>query len=238
MKYASKTLHRTISDRDGPQPDSRGRRQVLRAALALPLALPLAGALGACEGIVPGRGPLPDLYRLTPKSTFAADLPTVEWQLLLEPPLTNASIDTTRIGLQRSSTSVQYYARASWSDRAPQMIQTLMIESFENSERIVAVGRDSVALRADYILKTDLREFQAEYMGAPNPRVRITVIARLVKMPRRAIIGAEKFETVIEARADTMEAIIAAFDEALGKVLKRLVEWTLITGQGTWKQRS
>jgi cholesterol transport system auxiliary component len=228
MKYVSST----DSDRDGPQDGHHGRRRLLQAALVLPL----AGALAACEGVVPGRGPLPDLYRLTPKSTFAADLPTVEWQLLLEPPLTNASIDTTRIGLQRSSTSVEYYARASWSDRAPQMIQTLMIESFENSERIVAVGRDSVALRADYILKSDLREFQAEYMGGSNPRVHITMIARLVKMPRRAIIGSKKFEAVVEAEADTMEAIIAAFDYALGKVLKRLVEWTLITGQGAWKQ--
>ena len=228
MKYVS----RTISRRDRPRPGRHGRRQLLRAALFLPL----AGALAACEGVVPGRGPLPDLYRLTPKSTFAPDLPSVEWQLLLEPPLTNASIDTTRIGLQRSATSVQFYARASWSDRAPQMVQTLMIESFENSGRIIAVGRDSIALRADYILKSDLREFQAEYMGAPNPRVHITVIARLVKMPRRAIIGSEKFEAVVEARTDTMEAIIAAFDQALGKVLKRLVEWTLITGQEAWKR--
>ena len=228
MKYASKTTF----NRDGAEPGRHGRRQVLRAALILPL----AGALASCEGVVPGRGPLPDLYRLTPKSTFAADLPTVEWQLLLEPPLTNASIDTTRIGLQRSATSVEYYARASWSDRAPQMIQTLMIESFENSERIIAVGRDSVALRADYILKADLREFQAEYMGGPNPRIHIALIARLVKMPRRAIIGAKKFEVVIEARSNTMEAIIATFDQALGKVLKRLVEWTLITGQESWKK--
>jgi cholesterol transport system auxiliary component len=116
------------------------------------------------------------------------------------------------------------------------MIQTLMIESFENSDRIVAVGRDSIALRADYILKTDLREFQAEYMGGPNPRIHVTMIARVVKMPRRAIVGTKKFETVIEAKADTMEAIIEAFDTALGKVLKRLVEWTLITGQETWKR--
>ncbi len=62
------------------------------------------------------------------------------------------------------------------------------------------------------------------------------MIARLVKMPRRAIIGAKKFEVVIEARSDTMEAIIATFDQALGRVLKRLVEWTLITGQESWKK--
>ncbi len=232
MKYASKTSSNINDESDRPRPGHHDRRRLLRAALVLPL----AGALAACEGVIPGRGPLPDLYRLTPKSTFAADLPTVDWQLLLEPPLTNASIKTTRIGLQRSATSVEYYARASWSDRAPQMIQTLMIESFENSERIVAVGRDSFALRADYILRTDLREFQAEYMTGPNPRVHVTILARLVKMPRRAIVGTEKFESVIKAQADTMVAIIEAFNYALGKVLKRLVEWTLITGQENWKR--
>ncbi len=234
MKYASRINGKSIDNRGAADSDHHGRRRVLRAALVLPF----AGALAACEVAVPGQGPAPDLYRLTPKSTFAPELPTVTWQLLLERPLTNASIDTTRIGLQRSSTRVQYYARASWSDRAPQMIQTLMIESFENSGHIVAVGRDSVALRADYILKTDLREFQAEYLTGPKPRVHIAIIARLVKMPRRSIIGSKKFEAVIEAPADTMEAIVAAFDEALGKVLKRLVEWTLVTGEGTWKQRS
>ncbi len=228
MKY----VNRMIGNKDGSQPESQGRRHVLRAALVLPL----AGALAACDIAVPGQGPLPDLYRLTPKSTFAPDLPTVEWQLLLERPLTNASIDTTRIGLQRSSTSVEYYARSSWSDRAPQMIQTLMVESFENSGHIVAVGRDSVALRADYILTSDLREFQAEYRDGVNPRVQVTIIARLVKMPRRSIIGSKKFEAIIDAEADTMPAIIEAFDEALGKVLKRLVEWTLVAGQGTWKK--
>lgn len=221
MKYVSKTTGLTI-----------GRRPVLRAALVLPL----AGVLGACEIAVPGQGPLPDLYRLTPKSTFSPNLPRVEWQLLLERPLTNASIDTTRIGLQRSSTSVEYYARANWSDRAPQMVQTLMIESFENSERIIAVGRETVALRADYILKSDLREFQAEYRGGSKPRIHVAIIARLVKMPRRSIIGSKKFEAEIDAESDTMPAIIQAFDEALGKVFKRLVEWTLTTGEGAWKR--
>ena len=78
-----------------------GRRRVLRIALALPF----AAALGSCDIPIPGQGPPPDLYRLTPKSTFREDLPTVPWQLLLEPPLTNASIDTTRIGLRRTPTS-------------------------------------------------------------------------------------------------------------------------------------
>ncbi len=200
-----------------------------RQALKLLLAAPLAG-LAACQVPVPGQGPPPELYRLSPKSTFRDDMPTVDWQLVLEAPRANAGIDTTRIALQRAPLQIEYYARAQWSDRAPQMIQTLMIESFENSGRIVAVGRDDVGLRADFVLKTELREFQTEYFNGGQPRGHVAMAARLVQMPRRAIIGSMAFEAREPARKDSVPAVIEAFDEALGKVLRRLVEWTLATG--------
>ena len=208
------------------RPDNRmehgaARRRALKVALGLPIA-----ALAACQVAVPGQGPPPELYRLTPKSTYPEDLPVVDWQLVLETPLANAGINTTRIGLQRTPTQIEYYARANWSDRAPLMVQTLMIESFENSGRIIAVGRDVVGLRADFILKSELREFQAEYFNGATPRAHVLLTARLVQMPRRAIVGSHSFEQSVAATEDSMPAIIAAFDDALGKVLRRLVEWT------------
>ena len=48
-----------------------------------------------------------------------------------------------RIALHRASVELEYYARANWTDLAPAMIQTLVVESFENSGKIVAVGRFS-----------------------------------------------------------------------------------------------
>ena len=203
------------------------RRHLLGAALTLPL----AALATACDLTVPGQGPPPVLYRLTPKSTFSEDLPRVDWQLILEVPVADAGLNTTRVALLRTPTQLEYYARSSWTDRAPLMVQTLMIESFENSGRIVAVGRESVGLRADFILKTELREFQAEYHGAENPNVRVGINVKVVEMPRRTIVASRSFEAEVEAEADAMTEIITAFDEALGKVLKHLVEWTLRGGQ-------
>ena len=142
-----------------------GRRRVL----GLMAALPVAGLTTACN-LVPGQGPPPRLFRLTPKSTFSDELPNVTWQLILEPPVADAGLNTTRVVLLRSRLRLEYYARANWTDRAPLMIQTLMIESFENSKRIVSVGRESVALRSDFVLKSELREFQAEYLDPGPPR--------------------------------------------------------------------
>jgi cholesterol transport system auxiliary component len=193
--------------------------------------------LSGCSGILPGQGPPPAIYRLTPKSTFRPDLPEVDWQLVVETPVSNASLNTTRIALQRSAIEIEYFAGAGWIDRAPEMLQTLMVESFENSRRIVAVGRENVGLRADLVLKVELREFEAIYVDDMTPEVLVTFILKLVEIPRRAIIGAVRISAHVTAQAEGLTSVIDAFDIALGKVLKRSVEWTLLTGERNWQER-
>jgi cholesterol transport system auxiliary component len=111
------------------------------------------------------------------------------------------------------------------------MIQTLVVESFENSGKIVAVGRESLGLRADFVLKLELREFQSDYSGGAVPNAHVRLNAKLVRMPQRTIVGSQSFEAKVGANADRIEDIVAAFDSALGKTLKDLVLWTLQTGE-------
>jgi len=215
--------------RPAPGPAIPSRRRLL-GGLAGTLLVPAVLPAGGCTELIPGQTPPPTLYRLTPKSSFRDGLPSASWQLVLEPPLADAGLNTTRIALQRNPMQLEYYARSGWTDRAPDMVQTLMIESFENSGRIVAVGREAVGLRADFVLKSELREFQAEYFASKVPQVRVTMNAKLVRMPSRVIVASESWDYVVDARADRMAEVIQAFDDALGKVLKRLVEWTLVKG--------
>lgn len=198
----------------------------LRAA-ALALAVILASAVGGCA--LPGSGDPAQLYVLSPKNSFPADLPKVEWQLAVETPIAAAGYNTARIALQRTPLTLDYFADAAWSDVAPSMVQTLIVESFENTGRIVGVSRESVTLRPDYVLRTELREFQAEYHPEAQrpPLVRVRLVALLIRMPDRAIVASQSFERTERAAGPDMKAITAAFDEALGGVLKRLVEWTL-----------
>lgn len=203
-------------------------------------------ALGAitagCVELPGSKTKAPRLYVLTPKSTFDKKLPVVQWQLLVDTPVAPAGLSTARIAMQDSPYELRYFQHANWTDFAPQMVQALVIESFENSNRIVSVGREQIGMRSDFQLKSELREFQAEYgrrmppdtttLGPkePPPWARVRINVKLVKMPQREIVATQTFERRVRARANKMADIIEAFDTALGKVLKSMVSWTLKSG--------
>ena len=204
--------------------------QPLRRRIARPLlAVILAAAAAGCANIeiLPGQGAPAKLYTLSPKSTFADGLPTVPWQLVVEVPVAAESLNTSRIALRRDPLSLDFYGGVRWSERAPSLVQTLLVESFENSGKIVAVARKATDLRADYVLKTDLREFQAEYSADGPPTVRVRINAKLVEMPQRTIIASHTAEATWRADGTTVRDVVYAFDTALGKVLKSIVEWAL-----------
>jgi cholesterol transport system auxiliary component len=188
--------------------------------------------LAGCGGILPNSGPAPTLFTLTPKNTFRSDIARANWQLVVEEPVAAGGLDTNRIAIQPTPFEIKYYAEARWTERAPKMVQTLLVESFENSGRIIAVGRQSVGLRSDFNLKSELREFQAELPdGAKIPNVRVKLSARLVRQPRQEIVASRNFEAVVTAQSGTMTDVVVAFDEALGKVLRQTVEWSLTMGR-------
>lgn len=201
----------------------KGARRLAAAGVA-------ALALAACTALAPQP---PSLYTLTPKTTVAPELPRADWQLLVETPNAPAGLDTPRVAIIRNQSALDYFADVSWTDRAPSMVQSLIVESFEESGRIVSVGRENIGLRSDLVLKTDLRDFQAEYVtaGSSYPeRVHVRIVAKLVAMPRRTIEAGETFDATAPIEGRGFPAIVAAFDEALGSAMKRLVTWTLTTG--------
>ncbi|HEY4166569.1 MAG TPA: ABC-type transport auxiliary lipoprotein family protein [Reyranella sp.] len=189
-------------------------------------ALAAALLLGGCQLINAAEEPT-DLYTITPKSTFEPDMPSVFWQLAVEVPNASAFLNTSRIAIAQSPTSSDYYAKTGWTDRAPLMVQTRIVDSFENSHKIIAVARESIGLRANYVLQSDLRNFEAMYFYGKLPIAHVRLVAKLVRMPDRQIIGVATFERCVKARADKVPKVVDAFDQALGSVMKRLVAWTL-----------
>ena len=204
------------------------RSSLFPASLRAALALAAAFAASACQGLIPGasRDP-PRLYELTPKSTFDPALPRVRSQLVVETPESATGLQTSRIAVKQRPTTLDYYARSEWTDLAPRLVQTKLIESFENSGKIVAVGREGSGLRSDYVLKSELRHFEAQLYDTTKPKIRVVVNVKLVRMPAREIVANRSFERTHEIDKTDIDQLVEGFDEALGGALKRIVEWTI-----------
>jgi len=196
-----------------------------RRFVALLLA-PLAAA--GCSAAITGAGDPPRIFTVNAKSGFSADLPRVEWQLEIPVPNAPQGLNTQRIALRRTPVTLEYYANSTWSDAAPELVQTVLVQTFENAGRIAGVGRDSTRFRADYMLATELRDFQADYDttgGAPQVSVRL--VARLVRVQDRAIVAGQVFAQTVRADGTGIDRVAHAFDEALGQLSRQVVEWTL-----------
>ena len=201
-------------------PAARKSRRWLSSVMAL--------ALTGCASVL-GLGQAPHLYRVTPtpKSTYQATLAHSAVQLLVDVPSAPAGLDTSQIALSRSAVSIDYFADSAWTDRVPLLVQTALLESFENSKAVTAIDRESVGLRADFILNTEIRHFEAVYDSADGaPNIWVAINARLIDPSGRNIVAQASFERREQASANEIPRIVVAFDEALGAVIKDIVVWT------------
>ena len=186
----------------------------------------IALALAGCGGLFGGSSPA-QFYRVTPVHTFPPGLPHLPVQLLIDEPLAPAGLDTTRIALSRSAVSIEYFADSEWTDRVPLMVQTALLESFEDSKALSAINRESLGLHADFILKTEIRHFEALY-DSPNqaPAAWVAIITRLVNPSGRDIVSQASFERRVRAETNDVPQIVLAFQEALEGVIEEIVVWT------------
>jgi cholesterol transport system auxiliary component len=191
----------------------------------------LAGSGALC--LLSGCGTLfggnaPRLYRLNPAVEFAADLPASRSQLVVATPQAIRSLDSDRIMLTRGPTGFDYFADAVWADQAPFMLQGLLVESFENSGKMPAVGRDGGDLTPDFILLTELRELQARYEAVDRaPVIVVRIGVKLIRMSDRRIVDALSAEAQGTATRNDIDGIVASFDDTLRPVLRQIVEWSL-----------
>jgi cholesterol transport system auxiliary component len=186
----------------------------------------IALALVGCGGLFGGSSPA-QLYRVTPVHAFPPGLPHLPVQVLIDEPLAPAGLDTARIALSRSAVSIEYFADSEWTDRVPLMVQTALLESFEDSKALSAINRESLGLQADFILKTEIRHFEALY-DSPNqaPEVWVSIVTRLVNPSSRDIVSQASFERRVRAEINDVPQIVLAFQEALKGVMEEIVVWT------------
>ncbi len=189
-------------------------------------------ALSACS-LLSNKNETLTVYAPRLAQTTAADGVELPWQLLVQMPVTIGPLDGARIVVMPQPGVVEFYKGARWRDRAPVMVQELLLQSFQDSKRLLGVGAPASGLRGDYALHMDLRDFQAEYRGAV-PVVVIRLNAQLLDQRSNRVLAARTFNIEQACRNASVNAVAGAFEQGLNTVVLQIVEWSIAGGEANW----
>ena len=191
--------------------------------LQVPLLLLLAGC-AAISSLEAASEPL-EIYELrTPKVPQSASRRNIE--IVIAEPTTTGALATERIMIRPTPLQAQYLPGVRWADTAPVMVQTLMVRSLAETDAFGSVGRGPVGAVPDFTALSELTDFQAETAEVESTAiVRVRMVMRLVRESDAKVVATRTFSIAATAGSTDTEAIVAAFDESISRLLPPLVSW-------------
>ena len=192
-------------------------------------------ALGGCLSLIKEPDPIAT-YSLRPETVADDGWKSADWALTVIRPNTSAFLDTNRIAVRPEPNVLQVYKGANWSDTLPDLVQTAVVEGFENSGKIKTVSRQNSGVPAEVALLLDIREFEAVYApGARIPAASIRIHAKLLQYPSNRVIAIRTFSTDVPAASKRIPDVIQAFEQGMVRINGEIVGWSLANGHGKAK---
>jgi cholesterol transport system auxiliary component len=121
-----------------------------------------------------------------------------------------------------------YIAQSRWVSDAQVLWEQAVDKAFEARATRVRLAPRGAPQPTDYVLRLDVRSFEARYDEGPKaaPNVVVRVHATLTRDRARVVVADQIFEADVRASDNRVSAIAAAFDKAVGQVLGEIVPWT------------
>lgn len=172
--------------------------------------------LGGCGG-----GATPTTYDLSAPRDIGR-VGGARSALVVAEPTTVQALDSDRVIVKDSSGALSFAGGAQWADRVPKLVQTRLIQTFENGGRLASVARPGERIVPDNQLNTDIRSFNID--TASGAAV-VEITAKLVGDRTGKVQRARVFSARVPASAGDGGVAAQALDRALSQVLIEIVRW-------------
>ena len=143
-------------------------------------------------------------------------------QLIIYEPVALAVYDSDRIVIKSANQSLAYLPGAQWADRLPRLVQTRLIQSFENANRFKSVGRPGDQITASMVLNWEIRSFEIEEQSR---QAVIELAVKTVAQGSGRIERAQLFKSAVPVSSIDASGATGALDEGLKTVLLQIVAW-------------
>ncbi|HEY6832832.1 MAG TPA: ABC-type transport auxiliary lipoprotein family protein, partial [Pseudolabrys sp.] len=104
----------------------------------------------------------------------------------------------------------------------PRLLQARLVESFENANRLRAVGKPGDKIAGDFVLITDVRAFE---ISAVDGTAVVEIAAKIVRDGSGRIVAARVIRATVPAQATQGAGAVAALNEAFVQAATQLVLW-------------
>lgn len=199
-----------------------------RKSRALCAATSLALLCAGCvSGAFDSEQPPQHVYVLSPLPAASTEGGPLPIGLTVTRPTARPGLDTDRIALLQTDRRLDYYAGARWGAETPAVVQDLLIQSLRNTGRLATVQGDLSPFASEYVLQTDLADFQAEYTSGTNPVVRVSMVCTVGRVRDRKPLADFTAAATAPASGNTLSATVEAFEAAYQQAAKVAVSETL-----------
>lgn len=183
-------------------------------------------ACSACGSLLETKLPASTSYVLAPAPAPAAGVARSDADLSIGRPDLAPGLDTERIAVLKGR-QLDYYRGAQWGGRAAEVVQTLLVDSFQDQQLFRSVTAEQSRVASEYVLDISVRDFQAEYASDnAAPTAHVTILARLIRVTDRQLVDTFAATAQSKASDDRMTAVAEAFESAAHKVVLELAQKT------------
>jgi cholesterol transport system auxiliary component len=184
----------------------------------------VAAALSGCAGL-PGFSTPNDTFALTSPPPAPAVPAAQRRQLLIQEPSALKLLDSEQIVVRVSDSEVQYLTNSQWNDRLPRIVESKLIEAFENTGQLGGVGRSGDGLAIDFQLLTNIRSFEVLAYGSPRANVELSL--RLINDRDGTVIAQRVFTGSAPVAGEGNETYVRSLDAAFNSIVPEIIAWTM-----------
>jgi phospholipid/cholesterol/gamma-HCH transport system substrate-binding protein len=220
---ALRKVDSVLSDNSEPLKNTIANLQVFSEGLARNTGK-LDSILAGLEKMTGGGAPAQKItYDLRAPQNLGPASKTIKGQLAIPEPTAVAMLETQRM-LFSPAKDVPGFSDFLWADAIPKLLQTRLIEGFENYDIAHAPLRIADVGQTDFQLLIDVRRFRIATDSEPAAEIGLS--ARIVDKGGKVIASrlfeeSQKFDKVEPAAA------VAAFNDGFGRIAKDMIAWTV-----------
>ncbi len=146
-------------------------------------------------------------------------------QVLVPRPRALKALDTDNIAVVDRGPVYSYFPNAAWADTLPSVVQTKLVQTLQNTNRLRGVGFPGDGLLIDYQLQTELRAFELRVDGSNRGVVEIA--AKLVNDRNGRTISNRVFRAESLSGGNSVDKAVEALNRAADQVFAEMAQWIL-----------